>query len=388
MRRNVLTSLWVLVVVATALIRSPLTTWGCASAPPDGQWVRIEHEMALIVWQPETKTEHFIRRATFNSTAKDFGFLVPTPTQPELGEVESYRLFPWLDSITYPKYEAVIKRVPRPATQDGPMSVGAAAEPVRVIEEKTVAGYDATVLQADDPDSLGKWLEEHGYSFRPALRDWLERYTTAKWYITAFKVSSQQDSMENLGQVQSKAVRMSFQTERPFYPYREPEDMRDEKAKQHSRYLRLFVLSDRRMDGWKGDEKTPWTAKTVWANSISPEQIARLQADLKLPIPLDSQTTWLTEFRDDSSPRIGTDEVFFSAAKDQSVVEKPRLPQTVIEYYDPPSAVAVLSGNVASWWQTYWSSVVMAVGGLIIWMAIVFVIVRRRRRQGVSALQR
>lgn len=387
MRRNVLTSLLVLVVAATALIQSPLTTWGCASAPPDGQWVRIEHEMALIVWQPVTKTEHFIRRATFNSMSKDFGFLVPTPTQPELGEVESYRLFPLLDSITYPKYEEVIKRVPRPPTDSIPMTT-VAASPVRVIEEKSVAGYDATVLQADDPDSLGKWLKEHGYSFRPALRDWLERYTTAKWYITAFKVSSQQDAMENFGQVQSKAVRMSFHTERPFYPYREPEDMRDEKAKQHSRYLRLFVLADRRMDGSKGDEKTPWSPKTVWANSISPEQSARLQADLKLPIPFDSPTTWLTEFRDDSSPRIGTDEVFFSVAKDQSVVEKPRLPLTVIEYYDPPSAVTVMSGNAASWWQTYWSSVVMAVGGLMIWMTVVFVEVRRRRRQGMQAVQR
>jgi hypothetical protein len=49
--------------------------------------VAIEHEDALIVWDPGKGMEHFIRRARFDTTAKDFGFLVPTPSKPELAEV-------------------------------------------------------------------------------------------------------------------------------------------------------------------------------------------------------------------------------------------------------------------------------------------------------------
>ena len=31
----------------------------------------------MIVWDEASKTEHFVRRATFRAAVKDFGFLVP-----------------------------------------------------------------------------------------------------------------------------------------------------------------------------------------------------------------------------------------------------------------------------------------------------------------------
>ena len=49
--------------------------------------MRIAEESAVIVWEGATRTEHFVRRATFATTAADFGFLVPTPSKPELAEV-------------------------------------------------------------------------------------------------------------------------------------------------------------------------------------------------------------------------------------------------------------------------------------------------------------
>jgi hypothetical protein len=58
----------------------------CAAAPPAGAAVAISAESAIIVWDEATKTEHFIRRASFETSAKDFGFLVPTPAKPELAE--------------------------------------------------------------------------------------------------------------------------------------------------------------------------------------------------------------------------------------------------------------------------------------------------------------
>jgi hypothetical protein len=54
--------------------------------------VRIAEEEAVIVWDPATKTEHFIRRAAFHSTARQFGFLVPTtPRLTEVSDVMSSR---------------------------------------------------------------------------------------------------------------------------------------------------------------------------------------------------------------------------------------------------------------------------------------------------------
>ena len=60
----------------------------CATAPPRGAEARVADEEAIILWDAAAKTETFIRRARFHSTAKEFGFLVPTPTKPELGEVD------------------------------------------------------------------------------------------------------------------------------------------------------------------------------------------------------------------------------------------------------------------------------------------------------------
>ncbi|HEY7160292.1 MAG TPA: hypothetical protein VH815_03495, partial [Acidobacteriota bacterium] len=58
----------------------------CAPAPPNGRRVQVLGESAVIVWDSKTKTEHFIRSATFESDSPDFGFLVPTPTVPTLQE--------------------------------------------------------------------------------------------------------------------------------------------------------------------------------------------------------------------------------------------------------------------------------------------------------------
>ncbi len=69
-----------------ALVAQHTPTHACATAPPRGGEARVADEEAIIIWDAATKTETFIRRAQFRSTAKSFGFLVPTPTTPELGE--------------------------------------------------------------------------------------------------------------------------------------------------------------------------------------------------------------------------------------------------------------------------------------------------------------
>lgn len=75
-------------LVAVFALAEPIAD-ACAPAPPAGEEVAIADEEAIIVWDAATKTEHFIRRAQFGSTAKRFGFLVPTPAKPELGEIDS-----------------------------------------------------------------------------------------------------------------------------------------------------------------------------------------------------------------------------------------------------------------------------------------------------------
>src|SRR5207253_1066022 len=102
-------------------------------------------------WDAVTKTEHFIRKASFKSEADDFGFLVPSPSQPELEE-SGNEAFPYLLKVTEPEK----KKVARPssggcgcAKKSESKKGRSLAEPaVTVLSQKEVAGFHATVLEA------------------------------------------------------------------------------------------------------------------------------------------------------------------------------------------------------------------------------------------------
>src|SRR6266850_284980 len=68
-----------------AMLVSPALP-ACCPVPPSGKPVVNADQTVVILWDAATKTEHFIRQASFKSEADDFGFLVPSPTRPELDE--------------------------------------------------------------------------------------------------------------------------------------------------------------------------------------------------------------------------------------------------------------------------------------------------------------
>src|SRR5262245_64412453 len=80
----------------------------CCPAGPTGKPVVNADQTVIIIWDAATKMQHFIRKASFKSEADDFGFLVPSPSQPELDE-SGNDAFPYLLKLTEPE----IKNVPR-----------------------------------------------------------------------------------------------------------------------------------------------------------------------------------------------------------------------------------------------------------------------------------
>src|SRR5205807_2726972 len=283
--------------------------------------VAIADESAIIIWDAATKTQHFIRRASFKSDAPDFGFLVPTPTKPELAEA-SDEGFSYLAKVTAPRVVTQSRPAQSPGCGCGTYTAQMAMAPgnsVQVLEEKRVAGFDAAVLASDDAAALGKWLKDHDYEFSPTLEEWVKPYLAKGWKITAFKIAKSGDAPT----VATSAVRMSFKTDRPYFPYREPQSKTVPVLSSVSqRLLRVFFLSDSKAKGTLGQDGK-WPGQVAWANRLSPEQSAELTKDLKLPATSLLESSWLTEFEDHSSPRPGTDDVFFSAADDQNPIERP-----------------------------------------------------------------
>ncbi len=304
----------------------------CCPAPHLGKPVVNADQTVILIWDPATKTEHFIRQASFKSSGNDFGFLIPSPSKPELSE-SGNEAFPYLRKLTEPE----VQKVSRPAPNIGcgcggvmaPQMAGKNDGVVHVLEEKQVAGFHASVLEADSTDALVGWLKEHDYAFSPEVAAWAKPYVEGHWKITALKVAKDdKEKTPATKDVAAAALRMSFKTERPLFPYREPDfkSAADELgAKQ--RLLRIYLLSDARYRG-ELTQETPWTGKTAWANRLKPEDRRRVLELLQLPPETGPAEWWLTEFEDEWPYKVAPADVYFSRNPTQDIVKR----EPIIQY--------------------------------------------------------
>ena len=109
----------------------------CCAVGRLGEPVVNADQSVLLIWDPATKTEHFIRKASFKADGHDFGFLVPTPSRPELSE-SGNEAFPYLANLTRPPGRSY----------GGDFGCSAAdtvtrSAAVTVVERREVAGFDA-----------------------------------------------------------------------------------------------------------------------------------------------------------------------------------------------------------------------------------------------------
>jgi len=287
-------------------------------------------QTVIILWDAPTKTQHFIRKASFKTEAADLGFVVPTPTQPELAEAGD-EAFPVLEKLTEPE---VIKRKRFPGfgcaavvERDAGLSLSAAGNipPVRVLEEKQVAGFNAVVLEADNADALTGWLKKHGYTYSPEVAVWAKPYVEAGWKFTAMKVAKDEREKKS---VSAAALRMSFRTDRPLFPYREPDPAKASAALGvKERTLRIYFLAEAKYQG-ELTRQSPWTGKVVWSGKVSAANRTRLLELLKLPASTGPAGWWLTEFEDKWPYRAAPADLYFSRSRDQQAVKR----EPIIEY--------------------------------------------------------
>jgi hypothetical protein len=315
----------VLLSVVALPLCVPLPGRGCAVAPRRGERIHIADESAIIIWSSASKTQHFIRRASFTAgdKAKDFGFLVPVPSYPEV-EPASDEAFQTFERITAPRTVTERRRVdllPQLGC-GGAKAPAKKGDKVQVLQEKCVGGHDAVVLEAKEADALSNWLNKWGYQFAPELKGWAEVYVRQGWKFAAFKVARDEKG-EHLA---TSAVRLTFPADRPYFPYREPEGPAPSPDVYVPRRLRIYFVADARYKGTlKGQT---WPASVSWSNRIAGEDRATLLKQVTLPADTAPDEWWMTEFEDTSSPRPGHDDVYFERDGDQSTRE--RRPNVVV----------------------------------------------------------
>jgi hypothetical protein len=120
---------------------------------------------------------------------------------------------------------------------------------VRVIEEKRVAGFDATVLTARSGADLMNWLKDHGYAYSPSVAEWAAPYLGGDWHFTALKIAKDAEG-ETHNVLKAGALRISFRTSRPLFPYREPDAGTSRSAlAAPDRLLRIYFIAHARYRG-------------------------------------------------------------------------------------------------------------------------------------------
>lgn len=361
---------------------SPGIAVACCPAFAAGAMVRIADQRILVVWDPETKVEHFVREAGFKNPkrrfnpafppgvfpgetatdgdrseaadgkgrddSKGFGFLVPSPSRPEIAESDG-SVFNSLSDAIRPRIETVNewKVVPtalvltplllRSATTAS-RSIDSNALPmgaVNVLETKRVAGYDVAVLEASDAEALTRWLDENGYDSRPSLTQWAEPYVAKGWIVTAFKYAADADRVE------AGAVRMSFKTDRPIFPYRVPTDQIDEGGSRN--LLRTYVVGPGRATGTlgEGDKASPWLQGYLrYSKPASPADCQQLiGAALPQGAAEKLGDAWLTAFDDNTWPS-GTEDLWFDF--DKSAPEHQEV-QRVVKHRTVPIPVDLIA---------------------------------------------
>lgn len=337
-------------------------THGCCPAPRQGSVVVNADQTVIIIWDSKKQMQHFIRQASFAGTDADFGFLIPSPTEPELDE-SGNDAFPFLQRLTAP--EVVKKRRPDPGCGCGNKSApleNVRTERVIVLQKKQVAGFHAVVLEASSADALVKWLKDHGYAYSPQIEAWAKPYVEQGWKITALKVADAENkSAANHSapgphrSVQAAALRMSFKTERPLFPYREP-DYGDQprSINKTSRLLRIYFLAE---SGYAGilTKDHPWTGQVAWAGPITTEQKNELLKLLKLPADTGPANWWLTEYEDRWPYKVAPADLVFTQAPDLGPVRRP----PIVEYVgrspaSDPVSYALAGGIVYLWMRRQW----------------------------------
>lgn len=180
--------------------------------PPVDYYIQETGQKAVIFH--ENNIETMVISVSFRGDAKDFAWVVPTPSKPSVDK-SSDQLFDSLEDLTldyrYPVYESE-RGIPMAADKSG----------VDIVETKKIDYYDVTVLTSDDRDELVDWLNDNDYAFPKSERYILNDYVDNGWYFVAMKIDAASLDSERVEQElysgQATPIKLVFESKNIIYP--------------------------------------------------------------------------------------------------------------------------------------------------------------------------
>ena len=203
-----------ILIIAVGLVMPNLVLADGVIIPPPDRYVYEAEQKAVIYYEDGLET--MVLSIQFYGNAYDFGWIVPTPSYPQVDK-SSVELFTSLEEFTeidYP-YE-----VPYPMYDN---AFGTAErQKVEVLETKNVDYYEVTILRASEAGALAAWLQENNYDWPEGADYVLEDYIDNNWYFTCFKVNTSawgySKVSEELRSGNATPVQFQFATEQIVYP--------------------------------------------------------------------------------------------------------------------------------------------------------------------------
>jgi len=181
----------------------------------------LTREKVLIVHDADKGRQHFIREVAFTRATEPFGFVVPTPTRPQVAAVKKTpftllrKTFPFAAPMAIGRGGGGAKG-----------GFGSGARPgVTVLEKKKVGSFTAFVLSATDEKALAGWLSDNDLVSTKEADLWLAHYVRMGFYYVAMRYDPPRRKAKegSEGTVLAETMRISFDSPLPYYPYLEPE---------------------------------------------------------------------------------------------------------------------------------------------------------------------
>lgn len=215
-----------------------------------------------------------MREVSFRKGNTTFGFVVPTPSRPEVAKVDDAPFKRLHDEFPF-----------APASRGLSFGAGGAAGSggkgggVEVLSVQKLGSFTAFVLSATDAGGLAKWLATNKFETTPASSRWLEHYVASKFFFVAFRFDppAKGDGADagapagsTVRPVSSETMRISFATPLPYYPYLEPDH--PEKTAKTPRVLDVWFVSPDEatpVSAVQGADGAPFRWKRPWLEGAS-----------------------------------------------------------------------------------------------------------------------
>jgi hypothetical protein len=203
-------------VVQTSVAHACGGFFRARTIPPE-QRPSLAREKVLILYDAEQRKQHFVRELAFRRADDRFGFVVPTPTRPEVERVEET------------PFTTLRERFPFRLSQLGMIGRGAGggsgagfgkSAGVEVLEVKKIGSFTVSILAATDAKALAQWLADNELVSSPEADVWLAHYVAMGFFYTAIRYDPTGKTSDT---IEAETMRISFPTPIPYYPYLEPE---------------------------------------------------------------------------------------------------------------------------------------------------------------------